>query len=46
MDKRQALSSITYEDYMDAQDIIKNYNSQIGVKKSSSGDKMNEYKPH
>ena len=42
----QALSSITYEDYMDAQDIIKNYNSQIGVKKSSSGDKMNEYKPH
>ena len=42
----QALSAVTYEDYMDAKDIIDNYHSEIGVKKSSSGDKMNEYKPH
>ena len=30
----------------DAKDIIENYYSEIGVKKSSNGDKMNEYKPH
>ena len=42
----QALSTVTYEDYMDAKDIIENYHSEIGVKKSSSGNKMNEYKPH
>ena len=42
----QALSTISYEDYIDAKDIIENYYSEIGVKKSSNGDKMNEYKPH
>lgn len=42
----QALHTVSYEDYIDAKDIIKNYNSEIGVKKSASGNKMNEYKPH
>ncbi|WP_455542814.1 HpcH/HpaI aldolase/citrate lyase family protein [Intestinibacter sp.] len=42
----QALLAVTYEDYMDAKDIIENYHSEVGVKKSCGGDKMNEYKPH
>lgn len=42
----QALYSVTYEDYMDAKEILENYNSKIGVKKSIKGDKMNEFKPH
>lgn len=42
----QALYTVSYEEYLDAKDIIKNYNSELGVKKSASGDKMNEYKPH
>lgn len=42
----QALSTVTYEDYMDAKEIIENYNSEVGVHKGSNGDRMNEYKPH
>lgn len=42
----QALYAVTYEDYMDAKEIIENYNTKIGVKKSLAGDKMNEFKPH
>lgn len=42
----QAMSTVTYEDYIDAEEIIENYHSEVGVGKSICEDKMNEYKPH
>lgn len=42
----QAMSIISYEDYMDAQNIINNINSKYGVSASFSSERMNEVSPH
>lgn len=40
-----AMQAVTYEEYMDACQVLGNLNSK-GVEKSTSGNKMNETKPH
>jgi len=42
----QALNVVSYEEYLDANNIIQNGNGEIGVVKSSFSNKMNEIKPH
>jgi len=42
----QALNTVTYEEYLDAQSIISQANGEIGVMKSAFQNKMNEIKPH
>jgi len=42
----QALNAVSYEEYLDAKNIIDQGNGQIGVMKSSFSNKMNEIKPH
>lgn len=42
----QALNVVSYEEYLDANNIIQNGNGEIGVIKSSFSNKMNEIKPH
>lgn len=42
----QAMNTISYEDYIDAKNIIKNVNSKCGVSASFSGERMNEVNPH
>jgi len=42
----QSLQVVTYEEYMDACDIIYNENSNNGVVSSTYKNKMNEVKPH
>lgn len=42
----QALNVVSYEEYLDACNIIDSSNGDIGVMKSSFSNKMNEIKPH
>ncbi|MER2060558.1 MAG: HpcH/HpaI aldolase/citrate lyase family protein [Niallia sp.] len=42
----QALNVVSYEEYLDACNIIESNNGEIGVVKSSFSNKMNEIKPH
>ncbi|GLC90286.1 HpcH/HpaI aldolase/citrate lyase family protein [Lysinibacillus piscis] len=42
----QALYAVSYEDYMDACDIVERNDGQQGVFKSYNANKMNEIKPH
>ncbi|WOD61114.1 HpcH/HpaI aldolase/citrate lyase family protein [Niallia taxi] len=42
----QALNVVSYEEYLDAANIIASNNGDIGVMKSSFSNKMNEIKPH
>lgn len=42
----QAMSVISYEDYIDAKSIIENINSQYGASASFSCERMNEVNPH
>lgn len=42
----QALNVISYEEYIDASNIIEAANGEIGVLKSDFANKMNEIKPH
>jgi citrate lyase beta subunit len=42
----QALNVVTYEEYVDALNIIESANGEFGVKKSQFLNKMNEIKPH
>lgn len=42
----QAMSVVTYENYMDATCILGNINSKFGVSASLYGDRMNEVNPH
>lgn len=42
----QALNVVSYEEYLDALNIIDSNNGEIGVIKSSFSNKMNEIKPH
>ncbi|OCS86718.1 HpcH/HpaI aldolase/citrate lyase family protein [Caryophanon latum] len=41
-----ALYVVTHEEYMDAENILRNSDGQIGVQKSMYNNKMNEMKPH
>lgn len=42
----QALNAVSFEDYMDAKNIISESNGKVGVQKSLFANKMNEMKPH
>ncbi|KLV27890.1 citrate lyase subunit beta [Niallia circulans] len=42
----QALNVVSYEEYLDALNIMDSNNGEIGVIKSSFSNKMNEIKPH
>ncbi|MDZ5473146.1 HpcH/HpaI aldolase/citrate lyase family protein [Bacillus sp. 31A1R] len=42
----QALNVVTYEEYIDALNIVDQHNGNLGVIKSSFSNKMNEFKPH
>ncbi|WP_066061247.1 HpcH/HpaI aldolase/citrate lyase family protein [Neobacillus soli] len=42
----QALNVVTYEEYIDASNIVKAATGEIGVMKSDFANKMNEIKPH
>ncbi|MBU8878959.1 HpcH/HpaI aldolase/citrate lyase family protein [Bacillus sp. FJAT-29790] len=42
----QALNTVTYEEYLDAKNIVDRADGQIGVMKSTFHNKMNEIKPH
>jgi citrate lyase beta subunit len=42
----QALNVVSYEEYLDALNIMDSNNGEIGVVKSSFSNKMNEIKPH
>ena len=42
----QALNVVSYEEYLDAKNIVDSNNGEIGVMKSSFSNKMNEIKPH
>lgn len=42
----QAMNTISYEDYVDAKNIIKSVNFKCGVSASFSGERMNEVNPH
>lgn len=42
----QAMSIISYEDYIDAKNILNNVNSKYGVSASFSSERMNEVNPH
>ncbi len=42
----QALNVVTYEEYIDACEIVEAQNGKNGVKKSNFSNKMNEIKPH
>lgn len=42
----QALCTINYEDFIDAQNILANIDGKYGVNKSVSKDRMNEINPH
>ena len=42
----QALNVVSYEEYLDACNIVESNNGDIGVIKSSFSNKMNEIKPH
>lgn len=42
----QALNTVSYEEFIDAKNIIDENNGNAGVKKSAFSNKMNEIKPH
>lgn len=42
----QALNIVSYEEYVDANNIVKSATGEIGVMKSMFANKMNEIKPH
>ncbi|MFJ7725637.1 HpcH/HpaI aldolase/citrate lyase family protein [Neobacillus sp. NPDC097160] len=42
----QALNVVSYEEYIDASNIVKSATGEIGVMKSMFANKMNEIKPH
>lgn len=42
----QAMNTISYEDYIDAKNIIENVNSKCGVSASFLAERMNEVNPH
>jgi citrate lyase beta subunit len=42
----QALNVVSYEEFIDASNIIKAATGEIGVMKSNFANKMNEIKPH
>lgn len=42
----QSIYAVTYEEYLDAMDIVNNCDGKIGVLKSENNNKMNEIKTH
>lgn len=42
----QALSTVSYEDFTDALDILDSTDSKYGVSKGVLGERMNETNPH
>ena len=46
IDVVNAMHTVTYEEYLDAVEIINHQDGELGVKKSEYANKMNEMKPH